>query len=49
MNITKSLDRNLDEYLKMTIKLANSGKNKALSDENQAIIKFESRKKLFKK
>ena len=36
------LDQNLDEFLKMTIELANSGKDEALSDENQAIIILNS-------
>ena len=31
------MNQNLDEFLKMTIELANSGENEALSDENQAI------------
>ena len=38
MNTAKSLDQNLDEFLKITLELADSGKNETLSDENQAII-----------
>ena len=37
INTSKPLNQNLDEFLKMTIELANSGENEALSDENQAI------------
>ena len=42
MNRSKSLEQNLDEFLRMHIELANSGENEALSDENQAIIILNS-------
>ena len=42
MSHTKTLDQNLDEFLRMHIELANSGENEALSDENQAIIILNS-------
>ncbi|KAM6555575.1 hypothetical protein CsatB_002594 [Cannabis sativa] len=42
MSSSKSLDQNLDEFLRMHIELANSGENEALSDENQAIIILNS-------
>ena len=48
MNTAKSLDQNLDEFLKMTLELANSGENEALSDENKAIIILNSLPDSFK-
>ncbi|OAE31341.1 hypothetical protein AXG93_4510s1170 [Marchantia polymorpha subsp. ruderalis] len=42
MDQAKSLEANLDEFLKMTIELANSGDKEELSDENKAIIILNS-------
>ena len=42
MSHAKSLEENLDEFLRLHIELANSGENEALSDENQAIIILNS-------
>ena len=42
MGTAKSLEENLDDFLKMTIELANSGEGEAMSDENQAIIILNS-------
>ncbi|OAE23382.1 hypothetical protein AXG93_1660s1410 [Marchantia polymorpha subsp. ruderalis] len=42
MDQAKSLEANLDEFLKMTIELANSGDKEKLSDENKAIIILNS-------
>ena len=48
MSTSKSLEENLDEFLKMTIELANSGDKEALSDENQAIIILNSLPEAYK-
>ncbi|PON87218.1 hypothetical protein TorRG33x02_169950, partial [Trema orientale] len=48
INTSKSLEQNLDEFLRMTIELANSGENEALSNENQAIIILNSLPDSFK-
>ena len=42
MSQSKTLNQNLDEFLRMHIEFANSGENEALSDENQAIIILNS-------
>uniref|UniRef100_A0A803PZY6 CCHC-type domain-containing protein n=1 Tax=Cannabis sativa TaxID=3483 RepID=A0A803PZY6_CANSA len=42
MSQSKTLEQNLDEFLRFHIELANSGENEALSDENQAIIILNS-------
>ena len=42
MSHSKTLEKNLDEFLRLHIELANSGENEALSDENQAIIILNS-------
>ena len=48
MNTSKPLDHNLDEFLKMTIELANSRENEELSYENKAIIILNSLPDSFK-
>ena len=42
MDASKSLGQNLDEFKKMTVELANAGADEKLSDENEAIILFNS-------
>ncbi|TXG48538.1 hypothetical protein EZV62_024413 [Acer yangbiense] len=42
MDQSKSLEDNLDDFSKLNIELANSDSKEALSDENQAIIVFNS-------
>lgn len=42
VNTRETLEQNLYDLLRMTIELANSGENDALSDENQAIILLNS-------
>lgn len=42
MNQTKSLEVNLDEFLKMTIELANSGNKEEFNNENKIIIILNS-------
>ncbi|TXG46510.1 hypothetical protein EZV62_027990 [Acer yangbiense] len=48
MDASKGLDKNLDEYKKMTIELANASDNEKLSDENEAIILLNSLPDSFK-
>ncbi|XP_024026147.1 uncharacterized protein LOC112092973 [Morus notabilis] len=48
MKTARTLDQNLDDFLRMNIKLANSSENGALNDENQAIILLNALPKSFK-
>ncbi|XP_062119233.1 uncharacterized protein LOC133832981 [Humulus lupulus] len=48
LSSSKSLEQNLDEFLRMNIELANSGEGEALSDENQTIIILNSLPESFK-
>ncbi|OAE23716.1 hypothetical protein AXG93_2253s1270 [Marchantia polymorpha subsp. ruderalis] len=48
MNQAKSLEANLDEFLKMTIELSNSGDKEELSDKIKAIIILNSLPEAYK-
>ncbi|TXG54059.1 hypothetical protein EZV62_019315 [Acer yangbiense] len=48
MDASKGLGKNLDDFKKMTIKLANDGEDEKLSDENEAIILLNSLPDSFK-
>ena len=42
MNMSKSLEKNLDDFLRATIELANSSENESLCKKNHAIILLHS-------
>ncbi|KAK0588339.1 hypothetical protein LWI29_038366 [Acer saccharum] len=48
MDASNGLGKNLDEFKKMTIELANVGDNEKMSDENEAIILLKSLPESFK-
>ena len=48
MNTARTVDQNLDDFLRMNIELGNSGENVALSDETQAIILLNALPESFK-
>ncbi|TXG64595.1 hypothetical protein EZV62_011589 [Acer yangbiense] len=48
MDASKGLGKNLDDFKKMTIELANAGEDEKLSDENEAIILLNSLPDSFK-
>uniref|UniRef100_A0A803Q1I6 Retrovirus-related Pol polyprotein from transposon TNT 1-94 n=1 Tax=Cannabis sativa TaxID=3483 RepID=A0A803Q1I6_CANSA len=49
MSFNKTLDGNLDEFLRLHIELANSGENEPFSDNNQAIIILNSLPESYRK